>query len=407
MKKYFFSAVFCCLVYLGKGQNMAQTPPMGWMTWNYFADNINEKDIKEIADALVSSGMAKAGYNHIFIDDGWQGGRDNRNNIIPDPMKFPSGIKALADYVHSKGLKLGIYSDAASLTCAGYTASLNFEQQDAKTFASWDIDYLKYDYCGAPEDTETAKKRYAAMANALRESKREIVLGVCEWGDRQPWLWAKEAGGQLWRTTADIRDKWKSSQLASKPSDLHRLGAGIMDIYDINVELTQYAGTGGWNDPDMLMAGLYGKKGPSGELGGKGCTDVEYRSQMSLWAMMSSPLIASNDVRTMNEVTKRILMNKEVIAINQDALGKPAVRKIKIETYDVLMKPLSNGDIAIAILNRSDKTQTIKINLEAFGLTGNYLINDLWLNKMIGKGKSWNGTVESHETKLFRLQASK
>ena len=195
---------------------LAPTPPMGWMTWNYFADNINEKDIREMADAMVSSGMLEAGYDHVFIDDGWQGGRDNKNNIIADPIKFPSGIKALAEYVHSKGLKLGIYSDAAPLTCAGYTASLHFEEQDAKTFASWNVDYLKYDYCGAPDDMEVAKTRYKIMADALRKSGRNISFGICEWGDRKPWLWGAQVGGQLWRTTADIRDKWKSLQAVEK-----------------------------------------------------------------------------------------------------------------------------------------------------------------------------------------------
>ena len=191
------------------GEILAATPPMGWMSWNYFADNINEKELREMADAMVSSGMLEAGYKYLFIDDGWQGGRDNRNNIVADPDKFPSGIKALADYVHSKGLKLGIYSDAAQLTCAGYTASLNFEEQDAKTFAAWAVDYLKYDYCGAPADSATAVKRYKKMGDALRRSGRDIAFGICEWGDRKPWHWAANAGGQLWRTTADVRDKMR------------------------------------------------------------------------------------------------------------------------------------------------------------------------------------------------------
>ena len=313
------------------GKLLAPTPPMGWMTWNYFGSNINEKDIREMADSMISRGMAKAGYKYIFIDDGWQSGRDNRNNMIPDPVKFPSGIKALADYVHSKGLRLGIYSDAAPLTCDGYTASLNFEEQDAKTFASWGIDYLKYDYCNAPENTDTAKARYKRMADALRKSGRDIMLGVCEWGPRKPWLWGAEAGGQLWRTTYDIRDKWKK-----KPEE--KWGDGILDILDVNAELAAYAGPGKWNDADMLITGLYGKKGPSGDGGGTGCTDTEYQSQFSLWAIMNSPLYASNDLRNMNETTKNILLNKEVIAINQDALGMQAIRVIKNDTLNVFVK---------------------------------------------------------------------
>ena len=383
---------------------LAPTPPMGWMTWNFYADNINEKDIREMADAMVSSGMLKAGYNQVFIDDGWQGGRDNRNNIIPDPKKFPSGIKALADYVHSKGLKLGIYSDAAPLTCAGYTASLNFEEQDAKTFASWDVDYLKYDYCGAPDDMEIAKKRYKKMADALRRSGRDIALGICEWGDRKPWLWGQEVGGQLWRTTADVRDKWKSLKPFKTAKELHSVGAGILDIVDFSQEYASHAEPGHWNDMDMLVVGLYGKKGPSGDLGGVGCTDAEYQSQMSLWSIMNSPLAATNDVRNMNPETKRILLNDKVIAINQDALGKQAVCKIKNELWSVFVKPLANGDFAIAILNRSETVQNSKISFAELGLNDAYEIKDLWQHKVIGKDKKWNGKVLPHETKLFRLK---
>lgn len=383
---------------------LAPTPPMGWMTWNYFADNINEKDIREMADAMVSSGMLAAGYDHVFIDDGWQGGRDNKNNIIADPIKFPSGIKALAEYVHSRGLKLGIYSDAAPLTCAGYTASLHFEEQDAKTFANWDVDYLKYDYCGAPDDMEVAKTRYKKMADALRKSGRNISFGICEWGDRKPWLWGAQVGGQLWRTTADIRDKWKSLQPVKNARELHGTGAGILDILDYSLDYDSYAGPGHWNDMDMLIVGLYGKKGPSGDLGGVGCTDTEYQSQMSLWSIMNSPLAATNDVRKMNAETKRILLNKEVIAINQDVLGKQAVCKIKNDSWNVFVKPLSNGDFAIAILNRLEKTQNSKINFAELGLNDAYEIKDLWEHKVIAKGKKWGGKVKSHQTKLFRLK---
>ena len=379
------------------GELMAATPPMGWMTWNYFADNINEKDLREMADAMVETGMVEAGYNHIFIDDGWQGGRDNRNNMIPDPIKFPSGIKALSDYVHARGIKLGIYSDAAPLTCAGYTASLHFEDQDAKTFAKWEVDYLKYDYCGAPEDSVTAKKRYKTMADALRKSGRDIEFGICEWGDRQPWLWAANAGGQLWRTTADIRDKWKMKADET-------WGHGIMDIVDQNADLNQYAGPGRWNDPDMLIVGLYGKEGPTSAGGGIGCTDTEYQSQMSLWAMMAAPLIATNDVRNMNEVTKKILLNKEIIAINQDKAGIQAERKINNVAWNVFVKPLSDGDYAIAILNKMPETKDYKLNFKDLGLTGNYEMTDLWSGKTVTKASSWKGKIESHETKVFRLK---
>lgn len=379
---------------------LAPVPPMGWMSWNFFADKVNEKDLKEMADALVNSGMAKAGYNYIFIDDGWQGGRDNKNNLIADSEKFPSGIKALAQYMHDKGLKLGIYSDAAQITCAGYTASLGFEEQDAKTFTEWSIDYLKYDYCNAPQDAETAKARYKKMADVLRKSGRSIVFAICEWGQRKPWLWGASVGGQLWRTTYDIRDKWKKTTAET-------WGDGILDILDINANLHRYAGPGHWNDADMLIVGLYGKKGPSGDGGGIGCTDIEYQSQFSLWAMMSAPLYATNDLRKMNIATKNILLNREVIAINQDSSGRQAERKIKNEQWNVFVKQLSDGDNAIAILNLGDTSQAAMIDFTELGLAGKYEIRDLWQHRVIASGKGWKGVVASHETKLFRLKKIK
>ncbi|MDH7460503.1 glycoside hydrolase family 27 protein [Chitinophagaceae bacterium 26-R-25] len=378
---------------------LAPTPPMGWMSWNFFGENINEKGLKEMADAMVASGMAQAGYKYIFIDDGWQGGRDNRNKIIPDPKKFPSGIKALADYMHSKGLKLGIYSDAAPLTCAGYTASLNFEEEDAKTFASWGVDYLKYDYCGAPADSNTAKLRYKKMADALSHSGRDIALGICEWGDRQPWNWAANAGGSIWRMAGDLRDKWQS-----KPGEQ---GMSIMQAVKINGDLSAYAGPGHWNDPDMLVIGLYGVNGPAADLGGIGCSDIEYQSQMSLWSVMAAPLIASNDLRSMNEQTKAILTNTEVIAINQDALGKQGVRKVSDATWDIFVKPLANGNVAVAILNKESDVRDIKLSFTGIGLNGKYSIRDLWKHKVIDTGSGWKGRVEGHETKLFILSGSK
>lgn len=374
---------------------------MGWMSWNLLADDPTEKDIKAMADAMVSTGLADAGYKYIFIDDGWQGGRDNHNNMIPDAEKFPSGIKALADYVHDKGLKIGIYSDAAQLTCGGYTASYGFEKQDAKTFANWEIDYLKYDYCGAPEDSTTATIRYKAMADALQKSGRQIVFGICEWGIRKPWFWAAGAGGQLWRMSGDIRDKWKNLNTAKHP---HQAGYGILDIINDNALLDGYAGPGRWNDMDMLVVGMYGKKGPSALAGGTGCTDTEYQSQMSMWCMMASPLQLSNDIRNMNEATKNILLNREMIAINQDALGKQAQMKINNNTWYVFLKPLSDGDYAVSVLNKSDSPQNMQLKFDTLGLPGKYEIKDVWAHKIIGTAKQWKGTVQSHETKVFRLK---
>jgi alpha-galactosidase len=375
---------------------LAPTPPMGWMSWNLLSDKINEKDLMQIADAMHSSGMVKAGYEYIFIDDCWQGGRDIRNNIIADAKKFPSGIKALADYLHAKGMKLGIYSDAAPLTCAGYTASLNFEEQDAKTFAKWGVDYLKYDYCNAPEDVKTAKIRYKKMADALRKSGRDIVFGVCEWGPREAWNWAPEIGAQSWRTTFDLRDKWIDIE--------HKGGVGIYDVIDKNAGLAKFSGPGHWNDGDQLVIGLKGVKGPAGDLGGKGCIYNEYQTQMSMWCMLNSPLYATNDLRTMTDEAKMLLTNQEVLALNQDALGKQAERKIKTEVWDVFVRPLANGDYAVAILNKSTTAQMAKINFADLGISDKYEIRDLWAHKIIGKGKNWSGKVDTHETKVFRLK---
>lgn len=374
---------------------LAPTPPMGWMSWNFFGEDINEENLKATADLMVSEGFLDAGYEYLFIDDCWQGGRDNRNNIIADPVKFPSGIKALADYVHSKGLKLGIYSDAAPLTCAGYTASLGFEEQDAKTFAEWDVDYLKYDYCGAPVDVETAKARYKKMADALTNSGRDIALGVCEWGVRNPATWAGELGGSVWRTSYDVRDMWIDT--------LKKGGLGIMDILEETVPVSKYARPGHWNDMDMLIVGLYGKGDASSDLGGVGCSDTEYQSQMSLWCMMASPLAMSNDLRSLNDETRRILLNKEIIAIDQDPLGKAAERVVKTDDYQVFLRPLSGDRYAIAILNTSDKARNISVSFKDLSLPNRYKVRDVWAHKDLGSRTKWSGKVASHETKVFVL----
>ena len=348
-------------------------PPMGWMTWNLFQGNINEQLIRETADAMVEGGFRDAGYEYIFIDDLWQGGRDRQNNIIPDPEKFPNGIKALADYVHSKGLKLGIYSDAAQLTCGGWTASLGFEEQDARTFASWGIDYLKYDYCNAPEDSATARHRYRTMANALQNSGRDIVLGICEWGQRQCEEWCEEVGGQLWRTSYDVRDMWKDI--------VKEGGMGIIDIVNVTAPLAKYVRPGQWPDMDMLVVGLNGTGGPSSDLGGVGCTQTEYQTQMSMWCMMASPLAMTNDLRKVSEDDRRILLNPEIIAINQDVLGKAAERKVMNDNYQIFVRPLADGSHAVALLNTSEKPLTLTADFASLGFAGKYTVRDVWQHK--------------------------
>lgn len=376
---------------------LAPTPPMGWMTWNMFKGDISEQLIKETADAMVESGLRDAGYKYVFIDDLWQGGRDNRNNIIPDPKKFPNGIKALADYVHSKGLKLGIYSDAAQLTCGGCTASYGFEEQDARTFASWDVDYLKYDYCNAPEDSATARLRYKTMADALSKSGRDIVLGICEWGQRNGEEWCEHVGGQLWRTSSDVRDMWKDI--------VNQGGAGILDIINVTAPLSKQVRHGQWPDMDMLVVGLNGKGGPSSDLGGVGCTYTEYQTQMSMWCMMSSVLALSNDLRHLTPEDKRILLNKEIIAIDQDPLGKAAERVVNEAGHQVFVRPLANGSHAVAILNSGDKAQRLSVSFKQLGLTGKYTVRDVWQHRDIARGATkWGGKVLAHETKVFVLR---
>ena len=376
---------------------LAPTPPMGWMTWNMFKGDISEQLIKETADAMVESGLRDAGYKYVFIDDLWQGGRDNRNNIIPDPKKFPNGIKALADYVHSKGLKLGIYSDAAQLTCGGCTASYGFEEQDARTFASWGVDYLKYDYCNAPEDSATARLRYKTMADALSKSGRDIVLGICEWGQRNGEEWCEHVGGQLWRTSSDVRDMWKDI--------VNQGGVGILDIINVTAPLSKQVRHGQWPDMDMLVVGLNGKGGPSSDLGGVGCTYTEYQTQMSMWCMMSSVLALSYDLRHLTPEDKRILLNKEIIAIDQDPLGKAAERVVNEAGHQVFVRPLANGSHAVAILNSGDKAQRLSVSFKQLGLMGKYTVRDVWQHRDIARGATkWGGKVQAHETKVFVLR---
>ena len=249
---------------------------MGWNSWNTFGENVNEAVVKGIADKIVELGLKDLGYQYIVIDDHWEGGRDGMGHIRANPVKFPSGIKALADYVHNKGLKLGIYSCAGDQTCGGEVGSYQHEREDAATFADWSVDYLKYDYCNAPEGFEEAIRRYTTMGNALEATGRPIVFSICEWGPRSPWLWGRKAGGQLWRVSFDVGDMWDS------PDDTHSC-IGILTAIDASANIAGHAGPGGWNDPDMLVVGL----GNKGMVKGGGCTAAEYQTQMSMWSILS------------------------------------------------------------------------------------------------------------------------
>ena len=365
---------------------LALTPPMGWNSWNKFACDVNEKIVRATADAMVSSGMRDAGYQYVVIDDCWQGPRDAIGFITADTQRFPSGIKALADYVHSRGLEFGIYSDAGRLTCGGRPGSQGHEYQDALTYARWGVDYLKYDWCSTGD--RNAQEGYAVMADALRQSGREIVFSICEWGTAKPWLWAKHTGN-LWRTTGDIFDSY------SKKDPKRDWAHTLLEIVDLNEPLWPFADPGHWNDPDML------------EVGNGGMTSTEYRSHFSLWAMMAAPLMAGNDIANMDESTRAILLNKEVIAVDQDRLGQQGRRVWKDGDREVWVKPLSGGARAVLLFNRGDEPAIIRATAEQLGYPTTFRakLRDLWAHRDLPR---WSGTfearVEPHGVVMLRLE---
>ncbi|MGL1957762.1 MAG: glycoside hydrolase family 27 protein [Colwellia sp.] len=386
-----------------KFEGLADTPPMGWNSWNTFACDINEQLIKDIADIMVSSGMKDAGYEYVNLDDCWHGERDENGFIQAHPKRFPSGIKALADYIHSKGLKLGIYSDAGDETCGGKPGSNGYEYQDALQYAKWDIDYLKYDWCKT-ENLNSAGA-YRTMRDALYNAKRPIVLSICEWGDTKPWLWGKEFG-HLWRTTGDIIDCWDCEVDHGTWSSW-----GILRILDMQDGLRQYAGPNHWNDPDMMEVG-------------NSMSANEDRAHFSIWAMLAAPLIAGNDLRKMTDAAKATLTNSDMIAINQDKLGVQAF-KYKVEgDIEYWFKPLANKSWAMMILNRGEKNKEITFDWKSeavvdpfFPVEGSkystgfknsrYSINNVW-NKAANNVKSTTAkastfTVKSHDVVVLLL----
>jgi alpha-galactosidase len=378
-----------------KFEGLALTPPMGWNSWNKFACNVDEKLIRQMADAMVATGMKDAGYTYINIDDCWHGDRDSLGFIHPDPIRFPSGMKALADYVHSKGLKLGVYSDAGSQTCGGKPGSRGYEFQDALMYAKWGVDYLKYDWCNT--EGLKAEGAYKTITAALRKAGRPIVLSICEWGNDKPWTWG-QAVGHLWRTTGDIYNcfdcikdhgTWKSW--------------GVMRILDMQEGLRKYAGPGHWNDPDML------------EVGNGALTPGEDRAHFTMWAMIAAPLIAGNDLRSMSQHTKDILMNKDVIAINQDSLGIQALKYTTKDSVETWLKPLKNGDWAICFLNRSTLPKTVEFDWQPKVITDDvsnrtldgkviYKLRDLWNKMEMGDTKKdLKIMVPAHDVILYRM----
>jgi len=369
---------------------LALTPPMGWNSWNKFACNVSEDLIKSMADAMVSSGMKAAGYEYIVIDDCWQVRRDANGNIVADPQRFPNGIKAVADYVHSKGLKFGIYSDAGAATCQGRPGGRGHEFQDARTYAAWGVDYLKYDWCNT--GTQDAAASYKTMAEALRASGRPIVFSICEWGTHKPWLWGAEVGGNLWRTTDDIQDRWSGRKNWPGGSCCSN---GVMDIVDKEAPLYSYAGPGHWNDPDML------------EVGNGGMTTSEDRAHFSLWCLLAAPLITGNDLRSMSAETKEILTNREVIAIDQDPLGQQGRRVWKDGGSEVWSKELQDGSRAVILLNRGETPTGISVAWRQIGYPDHLSteVRDLWTHKNLGRFTgSFKASVPSHGVVMITVK---
>ena len=360
-----------------KYNGLAKTPPMGWNSWNKFAGKVDDAAVRGVADAMASNGMKDAGYVYVNIDDTWEGKRD-ANGVLQSNEKFPD-MKALADYVHSKGLKIGIYSSPGPKTCAGFEGSFGHEEQDAKTWASWGIDYLKYDWCSASQvyDVKSLPAVYAKMGEALLKSGRPIVFSLCEYGWQDVGEWGARAGGNLWRTTGDISDRWQS----------------MMHIgFELQPGREKYAKVGHWNDPDML------------EIGNGHMTDEEYRVHMSLWSILAAPLLAGNDLREMKKEILDILTNREVVAIDQDPKGVEGVRVAKNGELEVWEKPLRDGSHAVGLFNLGEAPATVTANFSDLKISGTHAVRDLWAHADKGKVKDkFEATVPSHGVVLVKI----
>ncbi|MBO4364026.1 MAG: glycoside hydrolase family 27 protein [Clostridia bacterium] len=365
-------------------------PPMGWNSWNTFAHEINDALIRSVADKMVEDGYLDAGYEYIVIDDCWsEHQRDENNRLVPDHEKFPYGIKALADYVHSKGLKFGIYSCCGNYTCAGYPASFEYEFIDAETFAEWGVDYLKYDYCYKPA-SENGAKLYRRMGLALANCGRDIVFSACSWGADETHRWIKSTGADLWRSTGDIVDSFES----------------VKAIYNMQKGIYEYNGHGCFNDMDMLIVGMFDK----GNVKQGGCTVEEYKTHFSIWSFFGSPLMIGSDIRTQTAETKAILQNKAVIAINQDvAYREPYLLMSCGENADVWVRHMENGDIVFGIFNMTDENKGFPISFTDLGLnrsTGVRLrLFDVWEMQSLGEHRDIFVTgLAPHSAKLIRAR---
>ena len=363
---------------LALGNGLALTPQMGFNNWNltHCGSRFNEAFVEGIADTFVSTGLKDAGYQYVNLDDCWaQSSRDSKGNLVPDKTRFPHGIKAVADYVHSKGLKFGLYSSAGTKTCnkAGFPGGLGHEKQDAALWASWGVDYLKYDNCN--NQGVDARTRYTAMRDALAATGRPILYSICEWGQNQPWTWAAPVGNS-WRTTGDINDSYSK----------------MLSIYKANIKLGRYAGPGHWNDPDML------------EVGNGGMSDTEYRTHFTLWAMMSAPLLVGSDIRKASSATLTILRNSDVIALDQDTKGVQGNEVSSANGLHVIRKPLANGDTAVALFNETGSTAKISTTLSAIGVSsGTHTLTDLWSKEKSTTGDAISASVPAHGTVVYSV----
>ncbi len=384
-------ALYCALLFSAvpslSQTDLAATHPMGWNSWNHFADHVTDADVRSAADMLVSTGMQAAGYIYVNLDDTWQGKRDVQGVLHPNE-RFPD-MKALADYVHAKGLKFGIYSSPGAKTCGGYEGSLGHEAQDAQMYAAWGVDYLKYDLCSLQNDMRQLKNEhpeepeaeyqlmiaaYRKMGDALKATGRPILYSLCQYGLAQPWRWGPQVGAQTWRTTDDIDDTYNR----------------MMMIALAQVGLAKYAGPGHWNDPDML------------EIGNGHMSYDEYKTHMSLWVLLAVPLLAGNDLAKMSAADKGLLMNKEALAIDQDRLGKQGDRVWQSGDFSVWSKPLSGGRTAVGFVNSAGDQRDLMVDLREIGFPNGASLHDVWSGKDLGyRSGKFNQTIPKHGVTLY------
>jgi alpha-galactosidase len=385
-----------------KFEGLALTPPMGWNSFNTFGCEPDEKLVMEITDAMISTGLKDAGYEYINIDDGWMAPeRDAEGNLYPKPDKFPNGLRSITDYIHSRGMKAGIYLGCGLLTYNDKPGSLGYEQRDANLIAAMGFDLLKYDRRCLPDDRcrledppgRDSKAEYIRMSHALKNAGRPILFSLCEHGNSDPWTWAAEVG-HMWRTTPDIKDCFAGE---------YTWGWSFNKIIDHTCHLYPYAGPGHWNDPDMLIVGLHG----SPEWMGPGCTDLEYRSHFSLWCLSAAPLLIGCDIRKMSPCTREILSNRELIAVNQDPLGKQGYRNIRENHTAVWIKPLADGSWAVGLYNRDDSPQKITVRWDELGLPSGAKasVRDLWAGSDLGVfNGSFARDVIAHECVVVKIK---